>query len=160
MDPAQFIPKINLGKLFEPTNLKLPGGFTIYPSYFHAIAIVALIFLLLLTLGSLRRRFTHWQVAGIMPGLLFGIILTVIIEGFLIVGGRTIITEALGWKNAPKPLSNALDAGRNQLVEVLGVTDEIPESYAQEELTAEEILVFYEELSKEDASSLQTLICE
>jgi len=38
-----------------------------------------------------------------------------ILEGFLLVGGKTVLLDLLGWKNAPKPISIILDSGRNNL---------------------------------------------
>ena len=38
--------------------------------------------------------------------LFWGMVLTVIIEGFFILSGRTIFTEILGMKNVPKPFGS------------------------------------------------------
>jgi hypothetical protein len=119
-------------KLPGSFSLPLPGGISFQPTYIQAAAIVFLLFLLILMLGQLRHRMINWEMSGIMPGIAIGFAIALILEGIVIVGGRTIITEVMGWKNAPKPLANVLDAGRSELVKVLGVTDEIPTITATE----------------------------
>jgi len=43
----------------------------------------------------------------------FGFLLALILEGFLLIGGKTILTSVLGLENPPAPISIALDAGKN-----------------------------------------------
>lgn len=145
--------------LFKTYHFNLPGGLSFEPSLLMAVLMVFLVFLLILTLGSLRHRYTNWAFKGIVPGIAFGFAIALIIEGIMLVGGRTILTEALGWKSAPKPISNALDAGRSKLVNVLGVTQEVPESHAQGEVTAEEIMYTYTNMSEPDQQILRSFIC-
>lgn len=137
----------------------LPGGLRFELTYFLAIAMGFLIFLLVLMLGQLRHRFAHWQMSGVIPGVAFGFAMALILEGIFILGGRTIITELLGWKNAPKPITVALDAGRNRLVRVLGVTDEIPSSLAEESDAKIGVLRYWERLTPEEEAELETIIC-
>jgi hypothetical protein len=88
--------------------------------YFEAFLVVLLIFVLILSFAQFRRHTVNWSLKGIVFGTFFGFMLALIIEGFLIVQGGTIITGILGWKNAPAPISIALDAGRAKLTQVLG----------------------------------------
>lgn len=88
------------------------GNITISPTYWQAIAIVGLIFILILTLAQVRRHFLDWTAKGAVMGLIFGFLLTVVLEGFLILSGKTILLSVFGWQNAPKPIVNVLDAGR------------------------------------------------
>src|SRR3989344_3611937 len=97
------------------------GGISFSPSLLQAGAIVALVFLLLLSVAQLRRHFIDWSVKGALFGIFIGFFLALILEGFLIIGGRTALTELLGWKSPPKPIANVLDAGRAKLVDVLGI---------------------------------------
>ncbi|MGB6839265.1 MAG: hypothetical protein WBE27_03295 [Microgenomates group bacterium] len=92
--------------------------------------------------------------------LFIGFLLALILEGFLILGGRTMLTEILGWENAPKPIKNALETGRARLVEVLGVTEEIPESYAEEQLDLYDIVTDFQRLAPDDAEKFRSMICE
>ena len=74
--------------------------------------------------------------------------------------GKTLLTEVLGWKNAPKPISTALDEGRNRLVNVLGVTDPVPQSYAQEQVDAIYIITTYDALAESEAKVVRSYVCE
>ena len=105
---------------------------SINQSSWKAVAIVGLLFLLVLTLAQVRRHYIDWSIKGALFGIFFGFLLALFLEGFLIIGGRTAVTELLGWENAPKPVQTAIDAGRMKLVDVLGIQDEIPQSIAQE----------------------------
>lgn len=93
--------------------IKIP--FQLNSVYLQVGAIIVLLFLLILTLASVRKHFVRWSFKGGLMGLFFGFLLALIFEGFLLIGGRTAVTEILGWKNAPKPLVNVLDAGRAKI---------------------------------------------
>jgi len=150
MTPSSFLTKtfdFNLGSL------------TFSPTYVIAGAIVFLLFLLVLTLAQVRRHLLNWSIKGGIFGISLGFLLALIFEGFLLIGGRTIITEFLGWKNAPKPIVNILDAGRAKLVKVLGVTDEIPVSSAKN-YSSDEVLDAFQSLSPKDQGRLRGMVCE
>lgn len=107
-------------KILTPRfNLNI-GKFSMPVPYFEAFLVVLLIFVLILSFAQFRRHTVNWSLKGIVFGTFFGFMLALIIEGFLIVQGGTIITGILGWKNAPAPISIALDAGRAKLTQVLG----------------------------------------
>jgi hypothetical protein len=94
---------------------------TIAPNILEAAAIVALLFALLLLLSYMSRNFMEWSLSGAGIGLVVGFLLAIILEGFLIVGGRTVITGMLNWKNAPAPIQSALSVGHEKLLEALSV---------------------------------------
>src|SRR4030067_1963214 len=103
-----------LNKSIGTYNIK---GIYIEPTYWQAFAIVFLLFLLVLTFARLRHLYVHWSVSKPAVSFIFyGFLLALVVEGFLIISGRTLFTEILGWKNAPKPVSTILDAGRVKLV--------------------------------------------
>lgn len=91
--------------------------------------------------------------------LFIGFVLALILEGFLILGGRTMLTEILGWENAPKPLQNALVAGRERMAEVLGITEEIPDTYAEGTLDLYDVVTEFQSLNSEDAEEFRSMIC-
>lgn len=130
------------------------------PSYLQAAAIIVLLFLLVLSLAQLRRHFVNWSIKGALFGIFFGFLLALILEGFLIIGGKTALTELLGWEKAPKPVLTALEAGRAKLVQVLGVTAEIPISTAQEKPTAENLIKFFQSLNPQEVSRVKKTICQ
>jgi hypothetical protein len=133
------------------------GKYVFAPSYFQAAAIVFLLFLLVLTLAQVRRHFLNWSLKGGIFGIALGFFLALILEGFLVIGGKTVVTEILGWRNAPKPLLRALEAGRNKLVNVLGVTQEIEVSQAGS--TQSRVIELYQSLTPDEQEFIQYQIC-
>ena len=150
----------NVAKLFVGQfDLKL-GNLSFPIPYIQATAIVFLIFILILTLAQVRHHFVNWSVKGALFGIFFGFLLALILEGFLIIGGRTVITSILGWKNAPAPISLALDAGRNKLIQVLGIKDQIPSSLAKEETTVTGAVELLQSLNPADIKKVKTIFCQ
>lgn len=144
------IPSVDSSSVLNQTkSFSLPGGMAFEPTYLQAGLIVFLIFLLILMLGQLRHRMVNWQLKGLFPGLFLGFGLAIILEGFLIISGHTVVTGLLGWENAPKPISNALDAGKMKLVDVLGVSD-----------VAIDTSKSVENMSYEEIEDLKLLICK
>lgn len=136
------------------------GSLEFAPSYLQAGAIIFLSFLLILTLARLRHIYIHWSLGKTSMSMIFwGFLLAVVVEGFLLIGGRTLFTEILGWKSAPKPISNLLDIGRKKVVSVLGVTDEIPTSSAEMKPSLEELTNQYKSLTKDEARRFRENIC-
>jgi hypothetical protein len=113
-----------INKGFETFSFKI-GSLTISPNYMVATLIVFLIFFLILAMARMHRLFINWSFKGAAGGVLIGFLLCLIIEGFFMVSGSTILTSAFGWKNAPKPIQNVLDAGRSHFVKVLGASTEV-----------------------------------
>jgi len=147
-----------LNKSFGVYNIK---GIYVEPTYWMAGVIVILIFMMLFTVARIRFLYVHWHLNKHSIAFLFyGFLFATILEGFMIISGRTLFTQILGWKNPPKPISTLLDAGRNKLVDVLGVTDEIPSSYAKEAPTYESVVGDYENLSVEDKEGVKSFICK
>jgi hypothetical protein len=136
------------------------GDLYFSPSYLQAGLIVFLLFLLVLTFARLRRLYLQWSLKGALSMVFVGFFLALIIEGFFLIGGRTMLTELLGWKNPPKPISVALDAGREKLVNVLGTTSEVPSSKASEPLTPSQLLEEFMNLTSSDQQAVKTIICK
>src|ERR1700690_1631517 len=86
------------------------GKFSLPVTYWQAAAVVILIFALILTMATYRKHYVNWSLKGGVFGIFFGFLLALILEGFLLIGGKTALTEVLGWKNPPAPLAQALDA--------------------------------------------------
>lgn len=95
------------------------NNFSVAPTYIQAGAIILLIFLLIIILAQFRHHFVRWSMKGGLIGLFFGIVLTLIIEGFLLVNGRTALITLLSWNNAPKPMSTVLDIGKEKLTNII-----------------------------------------
>ncbi|HCR36416.1 hypothetical protein A2130_02165 [Candidatus Woesebacteria bacterium GWC2_33_12] len=99
--------------------LQFANSFSVAPTYIKAGAIIVLLFLLVISLAQFRHHFVKWSMKGGLIGLFFGVLLTLIIEGFLLINGSTAITALLGWKNAPKPIKTALDIGKANLIKTI-----------------------------------------
>ncbi|MCX6705515.1 MAG: hypothetical protein NTV24_00190 [Candidatus Woesebacteria bacterium] len=142
-------------------NLNL-GKFSFSPSYIQVGAILLLLFILVLSLAQLRRHFVDWSFKGAVFGIFFGFLLALILEGFLIIGGKTVITQVLGWKNAPKPVANLLEIGRDKLIQVLGEQVEIRVSDAVSKLnpTFSDGVTFFQSLNPTEAQKLKNFICK
>lgn len=135
------------------------GKFSFTSSYLLAGLIILLLFVLVLSFARLRRMYVNWNLKGAGGMIIVGFIIALVLEGFLLLGGRTFLTVILGWKNPPAPLSTALDVGRSKLVDVLGVTDEIPASSAKE-TSVDGVITSFQSLSPQEARKVRNLICE
>ncbi len=150
----------NLTKVFAGHfNLNL-GKFSLPVTYIQAIAVVVLVFLLVLLLARFRRHYINWSFKGALFGIFFGFLLALILEGFLIIGGRTAITSVLGWKNPPAPISIALEAGRNKLIQVLGINTQIPSSFAKENTTVTGAVTLLQNLNPTDIKKVKAIFCQ
>jgi len=145
--------------LFRTFKIRL-GNFTISPNYLQAILILFGVFMVIFSLARMRHLYVSWSFKGASAWVTLGFLIAIMLEGIMIVGGRTLFTEMVGWENAPKPILSALDTGRERLIEVLGVTDEVPISNASEKLTSEQILELYRSLEEEESDKAYDLICK
>jgi len=145
--------------LFKTFTLTL-GKFSLPVSYIQAGLVVLLIFVMVLSMAQFRRHSIEWSFKGGLAGLFFGFLLALILEGFLLIGGKTVLTQVLGWQNAPKPLSVALDAGRNQLIQVLGIQTSIPSSFAKENTTVQTAVETLQSLNPADMKKVKSLLCQ
>ena len=138
------------------------GNIHFSPSYIQAGAFLILLFILVLTLAQLRRHFVNWSLKGALVGLFFGFLLALILEGFLVIGGKTAVTQVLGWKNPPKPIAGLMELGRNNLIKVLGekIEIKIPESIAKINPTFEDGVKFFQSLNPSEAQKLKNILCK
>jgi hypothetical protein len=144
--------------LFKTFTLNL-GKFSIPIPYWQAGAIIFLIFLLILTMANFRKHYVDWSLKGGIIGIFFGFLLALILEGFLLIGGKTALTEVLGWKNPPAPLAQVLDAGRSKLIQVLGVQTQIPVSFAKENVTVQSAIETLQNLAPNDLKQVKNILC-
>ncbi|HUC94970.1 MAG TPA: hypothetical protein VMR19_03160 [Candidatus Saccharimonadales bacterium] len=136
------------------------GNLSFSVPYIEVAALVFLIFLLIVTMAQLRRHNIDWSIKGIVFGTFFGFLLALTLEGFLITKGGTALTGILGWKNAPAPISIALDAGRNKLIQVLGASDKITTPTTIQNSTVTGAVQFLQNLSPGDIKKVKTIFCQ
>ena len=65
--------------------------------------------------------------------------------------GKTALTGVLGWKDAPKPISIVLDAGRAKLTKVLGVSTQSNDS--------KDVLKQVQSLNPQELKKLKNILC-
>jgi hypothetical protein len=133
------------------------GKMEIAPTYWQAGLIVLLLFILVLTLARLRRMYVGWSLNSFLPAVGLGFLLALVFEGFMIISGNTLLIKIFGWENAPKPISTALDEGRNELIKVLGDSEEIPETERQ--YNYQEVISSYETLDISEKEKVNKYIC-
>lgn len=127
------------------------NNFSVTPTYIQAGAIIILIFLLVISLAQFRHHFVKWSMKGGLIGLFFGILLTLILEGFLLVSGHTVLIGLLGWENAPKPIGTALDIGKEKLTNILGATPE--------NSTSKDVITIMQSLNPDEIKKIKAIIC-
>jgi hypothetical protein len=145
--------------LLDQFNLNL-GENPFSLTYIEVGGMVILLFILVLIFAQFRRRYVDWSFKGAVFGIFIGFLVALILEGFLIIGGKTALTEVLGWKNPPAPVSLALDAGRTKLIQVLGINNQIPSSLAKENPTVQSAIEVLQSLSPSDIKKVKTIFCQ
>lgn len=130
-------------------------GVELAPTYWQAGLIVFLLFLIVLSLARMRHLYMHWSLKSFLPAMAFGFILAFAIELLLFLNGTSVVTGILGWENAPKPISTALDVGRQELKQVLG-----DETYADEVSSYEAIMRTYSVLPEDEKDQIKDFICK
>lgn len=153
---------MQLGKITQLINKTFIfniGKLEVAPTYWQAAAIVFLIFLLILSLARLRHMYVGWSMKSFLPNLFLGFSLALIVEGFLLISGRTLLTSLIGWENAPKPISTALDEGRSKLVEVLEVEEGPAVLSEADEVTIQSVINDIQSLNEADKEILLNVMC-
>ncbi len=62
-----------------------------------------------------------WSLYGAWVWIVIGFMLALVLEGFLLIGGRTILTGLLGWKTAPPLIQNILNTGHTKLLDAMNI---------------------------------------
>jgi hypothetical protein len=145
--------------LLDQFNLNL-GKSSLPVTYMEVGGVAILLFILVLIFAQFRRHYVDWSLKGAVFGIFIGFLVALTLEGFLIIGGKTALTEVLGWKNPPAPISLALDAGRTKLIQVLGVESQIPSSLAKESPTVQGAIELLQSLSPGDIKKVKTIFCQ
>lgn len=134
-------------------NYKLTDNLYFSPNYITFGLTILMIFLLILTFARLRHVYVHWSIKGSGSMIALGFMLAIILEGFLLIGGKTFLTAIFGLENAPKPISTALDTGRQEFEEVLGVCD------TDGEYKVSDVVAIYDRMPQEDQDRIKDNIC-
>lgn len=133
------------------------GNLNISTPYFQAVAILFLIFLFILLMAYVRRHYLNWSLKGFWFGIFIGFLLALILEGFLIISGRTVLIQLMGWKNPPQVLQNFLEAGKGELINVLGSSTQ--NCKIETEAKPQEVINAFQSLDPSQAKKVQQKIC-
>jgi len=144
--------------LFNTFQLNL-GKFSLPVTYWQAGTIIFLLFLLILALSLFRKEYVGWSMKGVVIGVFFGFFLALILEGFLLISGRTVLTTVLGWQNPPAPIARTLDMGKSKLIQVLGVQTQASSSSTQVNVTAQNALQLVQSLAPGDIKNVKNILC-
>lgn len=137
------------------------GNLDVDATYWEAGLIILLLFLLVFSLARLRFLYVHWSMGKHAFAMLFwGVVLTIIMEGFLMLSGRTIFTELLGMKYIPKPFSTLVDIGRTRVANVLGEQSKVPDANANTKLNSDQMYSLYIKMDASESQKLKRIVCE
>lgn len=128
-------------------------------NYVQATLIVVLIFLSILVLSKLRHYIVKSSFQASFIGILIGFVLALIVEGFFLIWGKTLLTETLGWKDAPKPLKTAMELGREKFVSVLGVSSEKQQAVIFSDPKVEDAIDVIQSLDPNENKKIKDIIC-
>lgn len=84
------------------------------------IAIIIGIFLILLVLALARHHMLSWSMKGAKFGIFLGIVLTLALEGFLLVAGKTTFAEIVKSNNVPPAVRTFLSENMSDLAGQIG----------------------------------------
>lgn len=73
--------------------------------------------------------------------------------------GKTLLTETLGWKDAPKPLKTAMELGREKFVSVLGVSSEKQQAVIFSDPKVEDAIDVIQSLDPNENKKIKDIIC-
>lgn len=135
-------------------------GLEIEPTYWQAAVIIFLLFLLVFTLARIRYLYVHWSLgSSAWAMLLWGFLLALVLEGLILVSGKTILMSVFGWRNPPQPVDILLSTGREKFIQVLGVEDEAKKNQNLK-TNYQTVVLDFRSLPEEERKKAKVFICE
>ena len=147
----------------------LAQGSVIVPNFFASatsilpqgsgklILIFGGVFLFLLMMGWARHHQLLWTFKGAHFGVFYGIVLTLVIEVLVIVGGKTTLAEVIKSDKTPPVVREAISKNLQELaVNLMGEPKALG---AANKVNVVDVAGDYQELSKSDQSRVKDLIC-
>ncbi len=119
-------------------------------------------FLFLLMMGWARHHQLLWTFKGAHFGVLFGIVLTLVIEALIIVGGKTTLAEIIKSDKTPPVVREVISKNLQELtINLMGApkSTEAKTLGSTSKASTLDIVGSYQELSKSDQSRVKDLIC-
>lgn len=116
------------------------------------------VFIFLLLLGWARHHMLEWSIKGARFGVIFGILLTLIVEGLLLFGGRNLIVGALQNEKTPPVVRTLFSQAFGEIA--VALKSDPKTLGASEKTSAVSVVGDFNELSKSEQERARDLICK
>lgn len=132
-------------------------GNTLPPGSVKLISIFGGIFLFLLLMGWARHHQLLWTFKGAHFGVIIGIVLTLVVEALIIIGGKTTFAEIIKNDKIPPAVLEAISKNLEDLN--FNLTSEPKALGAASKTSAVDVVGDFHELSEQEQSRVEDLIC-
>lgn len=122
----------------------------------QAVAIIIGVFLFTLLFAFTRHHMLTWSIKGALFGVVMGIIITLVSESFLLVGGKTVIFEIAHNPNTPKVVVDTLRDASVELSRAFGPDLRVLSAAASPSAS---ILETYHQLKSSEQGFVRSAIC-
>ena len=116
------------------------------------------IFLFLLLFAFTRHHMLSWSIRGAWFGIVLGIVVALAVEAFLLVGGRTLVVEAIKNERTPKSVRVFLQENLTELAQSLAGEPKTL-SAAEEATGAADVVLEFQRLPPLERQKARQLIC-
>ncbi|MBI3289828.1 hypothetical protein HYZ78_00345 [Candidatus Microgenomates bacterium] len=116
------------------------------------------VFLVLLLLAWTRHHMLGWTLKGAHMGVFFGIVLTLVVEALIIVGGKTTLAEILKNNAVPQVVRETVSRNLQELA--ANVVSSPKTLGAQGMVSAVDVAGDFQELSEGDQTRVRELVCK
>lgn len=124
----------------------------------QGILIIIGVFFVTLLLGLTRHHMLSWSMKGAGFGVVAGMLLTLVLEGLLLVGGKTAVAEIVRNESAPPAVRVFLQKNMSELADLIG-----PESTtlgtASVKGVPEGLVTEYKKLTSQEQTQVRNAVC-
>lgn len=131
---------------------------TLPPGWSNLALIFGGVFIFLLLLGWARHHMLAWTLKGAHFGVLFGIVLTLLVETLIIAGGKTTLAEVFKNDKVPPIVRETISKNLEELA--VNLASEPRTLGAAGKVNAVDVAGDFRELSETDQSRVRELICK
>lgn len=124
----------------------------------QGILIIIGIFFFTLLLGATRHHMLHWSLKGAGFGLVLGIIVTLVLEGVLLVGGKTAIAQAIKNNNTPPDVRIFLQKNLSELAQLIESSPTTLGASSDGALSGQ-IAEAYKDLNSKEQKQVRDAVC-
>lgn len=125
----------------------------------QAVVIIIGVFLITLVLGLARHHMLAWSIKGAGFGIVMGAVLMLVLEGILLVGGKTAVGEIVKNTSTPENVRVFLQKNMSELASQIG-TEPGTLGAASEQTGPEVIISEFKNLESLEREKVQEAICK